>query len=99
MVAGDTVYVESVNYISKVTGGYAFVLKTKCGSGGWAEHVTIMSNTFVNGAQPCCGRITVPQEFLMRLLNAAKVRLPEVLPCKGIQVAIRKKLPDSRTSC
>jgi hypothetical protein len=32
------------------------------------------------------------------LLDAASVRLPDVLPCRGIRVATRKKLPENRVS-
>lgn len=49
----------------------------------------------VNG-QPRCNRIPEPRESIQRLLAAAQVHLPDALPCKGIKVATRKKLPHNR---
>ena len=49
----------------------------------------------VNG-QPRCNRIPEPRESIQRLLAAAQVDLPDALPCKGIKVATRKKLPHNR---
>ena len=41
-------------------------------------------------------RIPEPRESLRRLLEAAKVRLPEVIPHKGVIVTTKKKLPSRR---
>lgn len=41
-------------------------------------------------------RIPEPRESLRQLLAAAKVRLPEVLPHKGVIVTTKKKLPSRR---
>ena len=49
----------------------------------------------VNG-EPKCNKIPKPRESIANLLGSAKVKLPEVLPCKGIKVATRKKLPENR---
>jgi len=49
----------------------------------------------VNG-QPRCNRVPEPRELIQRLLAAAQVHLPDALPCKGIKVATRKKLPHNR---
>ncbi len=49
----------------------------------------------VNG-EPQCNKIPEPRESIANLLSAAKVKLPEVLPCKGIKVATRKKLTANR---
>jgi len=40
--------------------------------------------------------IPQPRPSIQRLLEAAAVRLPAVLPCKGINVATRKKLQENR---
>lgn len=49
----------------------------------------------VNG-KARCNRIPEPRESVKNLFDAAKVILPEVLPCRGIRVATRKKLPKHR---
>ncbi len=43
-----------------------------------------------------CNKIPEPRPDVRELLRAAKVRLPEALPCSGIRVATRKKLPENR---
>jgi hypothetical protein len=43
-------------------------------------------------------KIPEPRPLAMLLLDAASVRLPDVLPCRGIRVATRKKLPENRVS-
>jgi transposase len=43
-------------------------------------------------------KIPVPRPLAQQLLDAASVRLPEVLPCRGIRVATRKRLPENRLS-
>jgi hypothetical protein len=49
-----------------------------------------------NGRALCC-RIPTPRESLRRLLDAAEIRLPEALPCRGVVVSTKKKLPERRT--
>jgi transposase len=49
----------------------------------------------VNG-KPQCNRIPEPRDSIAKLLNAANVKLPEVLPCKGVKVATRKNLTKNR---
>ena len=49
----------------------------------------------VNG-EPQCNKIPEPRESIANLLRSAKVKLPEVLPYKGIKVATRKKLTENR---
>ena len=39
-----------------------------------------------------------PRPSVKQLLKAASVRLPGVLPCKGVRVATRKKLPENRAT-
>jgi len=43
-----------------------------------------------------CNKIPEPRPDVRELLRTAKVRLPEALPCSGIRVATRKKLPKNR---
>lgn len=43
-----------------------------------------------------CNKIPEPRPDVRELLRAAKVRLPGALPCSGINVATRKKLPENR---
>ena len=43
-----------------------------------------------------CNKIPEPRPDVRELLRAAKVRLPGALPCSGIRVATRKKLPENR---
>ena len=41
-------------------------------------------------------KIPTPRGTLVELLKLADVKLPEALPCRGIVVATRKKLPENR---
>ena len=43
-----------------------------------------------------CNRIPQPRGSVKRLIDAARVRLPEALPNKGIVVTTKKKLPSHR---
>ena len=43
-----------------------------------------------------CNQIPKPRESVMRLLDAANVKLPEALPCRGIKVTTKKKLTGRR---
>lgn len=43
-----------------------------------------------------CNQIPKPRESIMRLLDAANVKLPEALPCRGIKVTTKKKLTERR---
>jgi hypothetical protein len=61
-------------------------------AGVCAMEVVIGSNAHAN-------KIPEPRPSVRRLLDTASVRLPDVLPCKGIKVASRKKLPENRISC
>lgn len=49
------------------------------------------------GRQPAYNKIPDPRPLSKELLEAAGVRLPSVLPCSGIRVATRKKLPERRS--
>ena len=55
-----------------------------------------MTQVCING-QPRSSRIPQPSDSLQRLLDAARVRLPDALPHRGVVVASRKKLPSRRT--
>lgn len=48
-----------------------------------------------NGKEPC-NQIPKPRASVGKLINAARVRMPEVLPSKGIVVSTKKKLTDRR---
>jgi len=53
--------------------------------------VTIKGQTTIN-------QVPVPRRSIKRLLQAAQVKLPRVLPCNGIKVYTKKKLPEERKS-
>ena len=53
--------------------------------------VTIQGQTTIN-------QVPVPRQSINRLLQAAQVRLPRVLPCKNTKVYTKKKLPGQRKS-
>ena len=65
---------------------------------GITELATLCATEVLIDGRPRCNEIPQPRGSLRRLLKAAKVRLPDALPCSGIRVATRKKLPDNRTS-
>ena len=44
----------------------------------------------------CCHRIPEPRPLCQQLLGAAEVKLPAVLPSKGVKVATKKKLTSRR---
>jgi len=46
--------------------------------------------------KPGCNRIPKPARPLQRLLDAARVTLPEALPNRGANAAARKKLTGRR---
>ena len=48
------------------------------------------------GGTASANKIPQPRPSVQQLLDAASVRLPDVLPCKGIKVASRKKLQENR---
>jgi len=49
----------------------------------------------INGI-PRCNKIPEPRSSIQELLDAAQVRLPDSLPCKGIHVTTRKELTENR---
>lgn len=48
------------------------------------------------GLQAKCNQIPVPRESVKRLVETAKIKLPEVLPCSGVIVTTKKKLTSRR---
>lgn len=44
-----------------------------------------------------CSQIPEPRESSRKLLEAAKIRLPEALACRGVVVSTKKKLPERRS--
>jgi hypothetical protein len=54
-----------------------------------ANEVSVEEGVYVN-------EIPVPRESVKRLLDAAKVRLPKILPYRGIKVTTKKKLTTRR---
>ena len=63
---------------------------------GVEELTTLCATEVLVGGEPRCNKIPQPRPSVEQLLKAASVCLPEVLPCKGIRVASRKKLPENR---
>lgn len=54
-----------------------------------ANEVSVEEGVYIN-------EIPAPRESVKRLLDAAKVRLPKILPHKGIKVTTKKKLASRR---
>ena len=65
---------------------------------GIAELSTLCATEVLIEGQPRCNKIPQPRGPVRRLLEAANVCFPEALPCSGIRVATRKKLPENRIS-
>jgi len=63
---------------------------------GINQLATLCAETLLCSGKPCCQTIPKPRKELHELLQAAKVRLPQALPSKGVKVATRKKLPENR---
>jgi hypothetical protein len=63
---------------------------------GIHELTTLCATEILVGGKPRCQKIPEPRSSIRQLLKAAFVRLPETLPCKGVCVATRKKLPENR---
>jgi hypothetical protein len=67
-------------------------------SEGIHELTTLCTAEMLVNGKPRCNKIPQPRPSVKQLLKAASVRLPEVLPCKGVRVATRKKLPENRAT-
>jgi hypothetical protein len=57
---------------------------------------TLCTTEVLIKGRPRLNQIPHPRPSVARLLTAARVRLPKVLPWKGIQVATKRKLPTRR---
>ena len=65
---------------------------------GIHELTTLCATEVLVNGQPRCNKIPQPRSSIKELLEAASVRLPEVLPCQAARVATRKKLPENRAT-
>jgi hypothetical protein len=63
---------------------------------GIQELSTVCANEMKVNGKSRCSKIPEPRESIRELLKAAKVKMPDVLPCSGIKVATRKKLTGRR---
>ena len=63
---------------------------------GLQELATLCATQVRVKGQARCNQIPQPRPMLQQLLDLARVKMPEVLPCKGIRVATRKKLQENR---
>ena len=63
---------------------------------GLEELATLCATEVLVKGQARCNQIPQPRPRLQQLLDLARVKMPEVLPCKGIHVATRKKLQENR---
>ena len=63
---------------------------------GLEELATLCATEVLVKGQARCNQIPQPRPMLQELLDLARVKRPEVLPCKGIHVATRKKLQENR---
>jgi transposase len=63
---------------------------------GIHELTTLCATEVLVNGKPRCNKIPQPRPSVKELLKAASVRLPDILPCKGVRVATRKKLSENR---
>ena len=63
---------------------------------GIKELTTLCATEMVVNGRSSCNKIPQPRSMVSQLLTAARVRLPDALPCSGIRVATRKKLVEQR---
>ena len=63
---------------------------------GLNELTTLCATEVLFEGQASCNQIPQPRPMLQQMFDLAQVRLPTVLPCKGISVATRKQLPKNR---
>lgn len=63
---------------------------------GIDELSSLCTTEILEKGRPICSQIPEPRESVKDLLKAAKVQLPDVLPCKGVIVTTKKKLPSRR---
>lgn len=65
-------------------------------SEGINDLTTLCANEVIINGKPHCHQIPQPRHTLQKLLEAAGVRLPKVLPHKGVKVTTKKKLQKRR---
>jgi transposase len=63
---------------------------------GIKELTTLCATEIVVKGKPHCNKIPEPRPSVKTLLKKAKVLLPQVLPCRRVTVATRKKLTQNR---
>jgi hypothetical protein len=63
---------------------------------GISQLDTLCATQFLVKGQVRCNQIPQPRAFIQRLLKAAKITLPEVLPSRGVTVTTKKKLISRR---
>jgi hypothetical protein len=63
---------------------------------GIKEFSTLCCNEVVINGKVICNQIPEARDSIKRLLDAARVKLPEALPYTGIKVTTKKKLPSRR---
>jgi hypothetical protein len=63
---------------------------------GIDELKTLCATEILQNGRALCSQIPQPRPSVRALLDAAGVRLPEVLPSKGTRVATKRKLPSRR---
>jgi transposase len=63
---------------------------------GIAELSTLCAHEVSFNGKEKCNQIPTPRDSVKLLIEAAKVKLPEVLPCSGVIVTTKKKLTSRR---
>jgi transposase len=65
---------------------------------GINELSTLCANEVSFNGKESCNQIPKPRDSVQKLLEAANVQLPDVLPCRGVIVTTKKKLTSRRKS-
>ena len=63
---------------------------------GLQELATLCCTELHNGDRLLCQEIPQPRPSVQRLLDAARVKLPPIIPSMGVSVTTKKKLPERR---
>jgi len=63
---------------------------------GIDELKSLCATEILENGHPLCCQIPEPRESIKELLDAVEIRMPEALPCKGVLVTTKKKLPSRR---
>jgi transposase len=63
---------------------------------GIDELSTLCATEILEKGRPICSQVPEPRESVKLLLEEARVQLPDVLPCKGVIVTTKTKLPSRR---